>query len=423
MGDVLFIQTVMNFIRIILFVLFPILSFSQQRSVDYFIEKAVLNSALLEDLNNQNSAISIDSLLYKASLKPQINANLFTNYAPVINNFGYDTALSNGQTVSGLVGFSQRIIGNEQKNNQLKALTLLKDKMSLTKKITVNDLKKAVLLQYIVTYSDHKQLVFLQQQLDLLNSELEILKKLTQKSIYKQTDYLLFLSTVSQQDLITLQMKQQYVNDLAVLNYLCGTNEKENIELLKTHIELNQLIQADESVFSKQFKINSLAISNQRQIISNTYKPTLSLLADAGYNSTLTVQPYKNFGYSVGFNLSIPLYDGHQRTLQFNKNDLAQKSNIAYNTQFERQFKQQQQQLIIKINQNELLLQKLENQLKINETLITAFTKLLVSGNAIITDYVLALNNSITIHNTIAQNNTNRLLLINEFNYWNTNEK
>lgn len=142
MGDVLFIQSVMNFIRIILFVLFPILSFSQQRSVDYFIEKAVLNSALLEDLNNQNSAISIDSLLYKASLKPQINANLFINYAPVINNFGYDTALSNGQTLSGLVGFSQRIIGNEQKNNQLKALTLLKDKMSLTKKITVNDLKK-----------------------------------------------------------------------------------------------------------------------------------------------------------------------------------------------------------------------------------------------------------------------------------------
>jgi len=409
--------------KIVFLLLLPLLSFSQQRSVDYFIEKAVLNSALLEDLNNQNSAVSLDSLLYKASLKPQINANLFTNYAPVINNFGYDTALSNGQTVSGLVGFSQKIIGNEQKNNQLKALTLLKDKMSLTKKITVNDIKKAVQLQYIVTYSDHKQLVFLQQQLDLLNNELEILKKLTQKSIYKQTDYLLFLSTVSQQDLITLQMKQQFVNDLAVLNYLCGTNEKENIQLLKTNLELNQLIQADESVFSKQFKINSLAISNQRQILSNTYKPTLSLLADAGYNSTLTVQPYKNFGYSIGFNLSIPLYDGHQRTLQFNKNDLAQKSNIAYNTQFERQFKQQQQQLIIKINQNELLLQKLENQLKINETLITAFTKLLVSGNAIITDYVLALNNSITIHNAIAQNNTNRLLLINEFNYWNTNEK
>ncbi|MFV8355789.1 TolC family protein [Flavobacterium sp. XS1P32] len=413
----------MSLIKKIVFLLVPLLSFSQQRDVHFFIEKAVLNSALLEDLNNQTSAISIDSLVYKANLKPQLNANLFTNYAPVINNFGYDTALSNGQTVSGLVSFSQKIFGKEQKNNQLRSLTLLKDKMSFNKRITINDIKKAVQLQYIVTYSDHKQLVFLQQQLDLLNNELEILKKLTQKSIYKQTDYLLFLSTVSQQDLITLQTKQQFVNDLAVLNYLCGTNERESVELLESKLELNQLITADESIFNNQYKIDSLSIQNQRKNIANTYKPSLSLLADAGYNSTLTVHPYKNFGYSFGFNFSIPFYDGHQRKLQISKNDLAQKTNIAYKSQFERQYKQQQEQLIIKINQNELLLQKLEKQLKINETLITAFTKLLVSGNAIIMDYVLALNNSITIHNTIAQNNTNRLLLINEFNYWNTNEK
>jgi hypothetical protein len=38
--------------------------------------------------------------VYKANLKPQLNAILFANYAPVINNFGYDTAISNGQNVS-----------------------------------------------------------------------------------------------------------------------------------------------------------------------------------------------------------------------------------------------------------------------------------------------------------------------------------
>jgi outer membrane protein TolC len=416
-------STIMRFIRIIIFFFIPILSFSQQRDIDFFIDKAVLNSALLEDLNNQNSALSIDSLIYKANLKPQLNANLFTNYAPVINNFGYDNAISNGQTISGLVGFSQKIIGNKQKSNQLEAISLLKNKLSSNKKITINDIIKAVQLQYIVTYSDNKQLIFLQQQLNLLNTELEILKKLTQKSIYKQTDYLLFLSTVAQQDLITLQMKQQYINDLAILNYLCGTTEKETVELLESKLEINKLITADKSIFNNQFKIDSLSISNQRQNIANTYKPSLSLLADAGYNSTLTIQPYKNFGFSFGFNLAIPLYDGHQRKLQISKNDLAQKTNIAYKSQFEKQFKQQQEQLIIKINQNALLLEKLEMQLKINETLIDAFNKLLVSGNAIITDYVLALNNSITIHNTIAQSNTNRLLLINELNYWNTNEK
>jgi hypothetical protein len=53
-----------------------------------------LNTALLDDLNNQSSSLSIDSLVYKANLKPQLNAIVFANYAPVINNFGYDTAIS-----------------------------------------------------------------------------------------------------------------------------------------------------------------------------------------------------------------------------------------------------------------------------------------------------------------------------------------
>lgn len=407
----------------IFLILFSILSFSQERDLKYFVDKAILNTALLEDLNNQNSSLSIDSLVYKAGIKPQITANVFTNYAPVINGYGYDKSLSNGQTVSGLVGFSQKIIGKEQRTTQLETISLLKEKLNFNKKITSNDIKKAVQLQYILAYSESKQTQYLQQQLQLLNTELEILKKLTQKSIYKQTDYLLFLSTVKQQDFITLQMQQQFENDLATLNYLSGTNEKSTVELMQPKLELSKLIDPEQSVFKQQFEIDSLSIQNQRHNIATTYKPSLSLLADAGYYSSLTVQPYKNFGYSIGFNLSVPLYDGHQRKLQITKNDLALQTNTAYKKQFDRQFKQQQEQLLVKISQNELLLEKLEMQLKINVTLIDAFNKLLISGNAVITDYVLALNNSITIHNTIAQNQMNRLLLINELNYWNTNEK
>jgi hypothetical protein len=52
-------------------------------------------------------------------LKPQLNANLFANYAPVINNFGYDTAISNGQNGSAVVSFSQRIFGKSQKTISL----------------------------------------------------------------------------------------------------------------------------------------------------------------------------------------------------------------------------------------------------------------------------------------------------------------
>lgn len=413
----------MQICKIIPFLFIATVGFSQQRNVNYFVEKAVLNAAVIADLNNQASANTLDSLIYRATLKPQIALNLMSNYAPVINSYGFDQAITNGQNVSGLVGFSKRIIGSDQRNNQLEAISLLNKKRYTTKKITITDIKKAVQSQYILAYSDRKQIEFLVNQSNLLTVELDLLKKLTQKSVYKQTDYLLFLSTVKQQELIRLQMEQQFENDLAVLNYLSGTDEKATIELKKPEIEITSNIDATHTLFSQQFKIDSLSIQNQRMNIANNYKPVVSLLADAGYLSSFPSQAYKNFGVSVGFNVSIPLYDGEQRKLLIGKNDLAQKTNLAYKKQFNLQYDQQRQQLLTKISRNEVLLKQLEEQHKINETLISAFNKLLVSGNAVVTDYVLAMANSITLNNAVAQNRMNRLLLINELNYWNTNEK
>ena len=413
----------MRILLLFITTLISIASFSQKREVNFFIEKALLNTALLDDLNSQSSSLSIDSLLYKANLKPQLNANLFANYAPVINNFGYDKAISNGQNLSGLVSFSQRIFGKSQKNNQLAAITLLKGKVDINTKITKNDIAKAIRLQYIITFADNNQFLNLQKQFGLLNTELDILKKFTQKSIYKQTDYLLFLSTVKQQELILLQMKYQFENDLGILNYLSGTNEKPTVVLIQPAIELKQFITSEQSIYYLQFEIDSLGIQNQKQNIANNYKPSVLLLADAGYNSTLIAQAYKNFGSSLGFNLSIPIYDGNQRKLQISKNKLALETNAAYKKQFGRQFKQQQEQLVLKLSQNEMINDQLQSQLKINSALLGAFNKLLVTGNASIPDFVISLGNSLSITNAIAQNNIERLLLINELNYWNTNEK
>jgi outer membrane protein TolC len=113
-------------------------------------------------------------------------------------------------------------------------------------------------------------------------------------------------------------MKYQFENDLGILNYLSGTNEKSAIVLTQPEMELKPLI-ALSSIYNQQFEIDSLSIQNQKENIANNYKPSVLLFADAGYNSTLIGQSYKNFGNSVGFNLSIPIYDGNQRQLQTTK--------------------------------------------------------------------------------------------------------
>ena len=47
--------------------------------------------------------------------------------------------------------------------------------------------------------------------------------------------------------------------------------------------------------------------------IDLSYKPKVSLYADAGYVSSLQYLPYKNFGASAGVNLTVPIYDGRQK--------------------------------------------------------------------------------------------------------------
>ena len=68
-----------------------------------------------------------------------------------------------------------------------------------------------------------------------------------------------------------MQMKNQFENDLQILNYLSGTNEKSDIVLIHPQIELIKRINAESSIYNQQFKIDSLSIENQKQNIANTY--------------------------------------------------------------------------------------------------------------------------------------------------------
>ncbi|HEU4789628.1 MAG TPA: TolC family protein [Flavobacterium sp.] len=397
-------------------------SFSQEKDLRFYIEKAQNNSPLLKDLSNQIQSNTIDSLLNRATYRTQVTGNLNANYAPVINGIGYDKAVTNGQTVSGLVGINQKIIGKNIADSQAESFKILKESLVLNKKIALKDLNKVIIDQYITAYGSAEQIVYNQKMIELLNNGANTLKKLTQNSIYKQTDYLIFYSTVKQQELQVLQLKQQYQNDLGLLNYLSGEADTTFVSLVKPDISLKTISSPEKPVFFKQFEVDSLKIVNQSKLIDIAYKPTLALLGDAGYLSSFEYQPYKNFGFSVGLGLSIPIYDGNQRSLQHQKNEQAVATNLAYKNHFNKQYKQQLLILNQKLKQAVETGNQLQSQLQITDALIEADKKLLLSGDAQITDFVIAIGNVITLNNSISQNKINKLLLINEINYWISND-
>jgi outer membrane protein TolC len=393
-------------------------SLAQTYTLDHYLEAAQNNSPLLKDLKNQISSAKLDSMRLRAGLKPQVTGSSAGAFAPVVNGFGYAGAITNVQTLNALVGVNQQIIGRNYRNSQLAVISLQQDSLVNASQLSVQDLKKAVIGQYITAYGDLQQLKFSQEVIDLLVKEDTVFKKLTRSNVYKQADYLAFLVTLKQQQIQLLQARIQYKTDFATLNYLAGITDTSAVELSEPKITRAVLPYAENSIFFRKFKLDSLRLANSNALIDYSYKPKANIFADGGYNTDF-VQPAKNFGTSFGFNITMPIYDGGQRKLLHKKVQLQEETRQYYKYFYNRQYRQQIDQLNQQIDETEKLFSQINEQIKYSETLIKVDTHLLQTGDLKISDLILAINNYLTIKNLLTQTTINRLQLINQLNYWN----
>ena len=354
-----------------------------------------------------------------AGNKFQVTGNGNAYYAPIINGYGYDAAITNGQQLSALVALNKQIYNKRNLSLRFKSLELQNDSLANSAIIYNQDVKKAIITQYIITYGDQLQLNFNDTLINLLNKEEELLKNLTQKNVYKQADYLSFLVTLQQQQLTRNQLMVQYKSNYATLNYLSGIIDTVTESLAAPNIQLQSNYGTRNAPFFLNYKIDSLRIQNERLLAEVQYRPKVNLFADAGYQSTFILTPYKNFGYNFGINLTIPIYDGHQKRLQFFKLDIQEKTRLKKQDFFYNQYHQQIQQLQQQLNDLGNLAGPVNKQINYLETLINVNGKLLETGDIRITDYVLALNNYITAKNLVVQNKIAKYLVIQQVNYWN----
>lgn len=392
--------------------------YGQTKNLDYFLKTAKENNPFLADIQNQALASKLDSLIFRASNGFQTNGNLYANYAPVIDGYGYDTAISNGQTITGLVTVSKPIVLNQTLRTRRESFSIVRNSLTNNLKIAVKDLNRSITAQYISAFGDFQQLKFNEDLLHLLQEESEILKELVRAAVYRQSEYLIFAGTMQQQQFVVQQWKNQYANDLALLYFLSG-DEPTQVDILSPpNITLGSPFKIKETANYNKFVLDSLTILNQDKLIDTNYRPKLGIFADGGYNSSFQPQAYKNFGTSIGLSLSVPIYDGGQRKLQHQKNELALKTNTAYKQFFENQSRQQLQQLHVQLDQINQLNAQLEKQLELSEALIETNRKLLVNGEARITEFLLSIGNLTSVKNNVIQNEANRLQIINQINYW-----
>ena len=394
-------------------------TFAQNNNLDFYIEQAMLNSPLLKDYKNQVQSNMLDSQRIRAVYRPQVNGTSVNYYAPTVNGYGYDFAVTNGAQVTAQVGVNMQIISKENLNTQLSSIRLQNQAVGNNARMSEQELKRTISAQYIMAYSDLQQMQFTNDIIGLLQKEEVILKQLTERNVYRQTEYLTFLIALRQQQLNYRQVNLAFRNNYALLNYLCGITDTSAATLKEPGIHLNSLPEQSASVFFHQFLIDSLKLLNSRDLVTFSYKPRLNVYADGGYLSSMAYLPYKNFGLSAGFSLIVPIYDGHQRKLQYNKLTIAEQTRSNYKDFFTKQYDQQLNQLRQQLNGTVELQKEINEQVTYSESLIKVNARLMETGDVRIADYIIALNSYLNAKYLLTQNNITRLQIINQINYWN----
>ena len=390
----------------------------QQHGLDYYFSHAKTNSPLLADYRNQMQSAQVDSQIIKASQKIQVNGVSANYYAPVISGYGYDNIITNGAQVSAFVQANKNIISSANLASQYETVRLLKESIGNTAQVAEKDLRKTITTQYITVYGDFQTWTFSREILNLYQNEESILKRLTQAGVYKQTDYLTFYVSYQQQLLLVRQSEIQFRNDCATLNYMSGIVDTSLVELEAPNLNMGMMPDIINSPFYRQYTLDSLNLVNQQKTVFYTYKPKINVYADAGYNSSLQYEPYKNFGLSAGLNFSVPIYDGKQRKMKYQKINIAEDTRQHYKDYFLRQYNQQIAQLNQQLRSTESLINDINGQIKYSSTLIDVNKKLLESGEVRITDLILTINTFLNARNLLNQNYVNRMQIINQINYW-----
>ncbi len=402
-----------------LFLIMGLFSFSQNNTLDYFQQQAITNSPLLKDYQNQMRSNYYDSLLIRAANRPQVGFTSTNTYAPVIAGFGYDGAISNGQNINALLGVNKLLLSKGNLDAQTKVFQLQALSTGNLSKITEQDLKRTVAAQYITVYGEMMQANFNQEIYNLLQREDAILKKMTQANVYKQRDYLLFLVTLQQQQLTLRQADIQYRYDFGTLNYLAGIYDTTTVALQDPTIKTSRIPDMAGSIFFEKYRLDSLTLANNKLVLDYTYKPKVNLLADGGYLSSLYYQPYKNFGVSFGVGLTFPIYDGHQKRLQYSKINLSEDTRIQNKAFFTSQYYQQTAQLNKQLVAIDGQIAQINDQIKYSKSLIEVDEKLLQTGELTIPEFVLSLNSYLAAKNLLTQNTVTRLQTLVQLEYWN----
>jgi outer membrane protein TolC len=312
------------------FAFFLFISFSSQAqkiTLEEAIQAALKNNYNVQIVQNNNKIAQLNNFTGNTGKLPRINLNINDNY----QLFGINQLLANGTETNRTGATSNNLnatvradwlIFNGFRGTSIEQRLQLQESASLLNLKSQNQqITASVTIAYVEIVRQKQIKKVLQSSLDVSEKRLEIVKKRAELGTANQTDvYLADLDINTQRQAVfsqDLAIKQAKVN----LNLLMNKKAEEEIEVV------------DDITFQKDISIEKLrqnlknspqlkALENTVEINKNLEKeagasrlPTFNLNAGYTYTRNNSTAGFlllnQNYGPFVGFNFSLPLYNGN----------------------------------------------------------------------------------------------------------------
>lgn len=405
---------------------------SGQNSLDAFIDSALVHNPDAVSINTQIRSYEFDNRMAAALLRspkafvssevlvaPYLNNNgKLIDTAPLDKAFGYDVGITNGGLYSLLFNLQLPLLKGKQVLHIQEQNQVEMDKLKTRLKLIENELRHTIGGLYFDALAQQAMVKNNRANNALLNEQFQIIKSLTSKGLYRIADYKL-MELELRTDSVNLQTS---VSDLELairqLKAVCGIKNREITELSDPNILLSEPMEKS-SLFIQLFSTDSLAAVAQQKSFNDQYQPQLNVYANSGLNSTSIPMMEHHIGASAGIQLSYTLFDGHQRKINQQQQQLRIDEAQKLKELKAREVKTQANAFLQNIAKTQT---ELGSQKKIQaeyKNLLTLYQDEVQRAQISVIDLIAFLQKYSSVNLNISIKEITLKKLINEYNYWN----
>lgn len=396
---------------------------AQTRSLNYYLFHAINNSPKIAAQRNKADSARLQKKIINANYDlPLISARANYLYAPMLGNYlGFDPAITNnGGTYDALVNIAYPLFTGKKENvrNHSSSIAIRRANYRIEK--AKHQLRKSIAKRYITAYQDLTRLQYLRRILKLLKRQKKVVTSLAKRGITRIIDVKQIGIQLQSNRIAQKKVKKTYRQHLMQLKIASGITTAVVPAGLKTPvIAIDTSSTVQHSRFMARFKLDSLKTAAQQQIFELKYRPNITAFGNTGFKSNHFTGLQNTFGYNVGFNISIPIFDGNKKKITRQQTQLQQNSIDVRQRRFRKKRQLHLVGLRKRLHQTEQQLALIQKQISQYKSLLKDYRRELSRGLVKTVNYLTVLRQYIKARQQQVQVRGNLLKIKNKYKYWN----